>query len=190
MTKEQIRNTALLKRKQVDNKKDKDSKIAQNLIGLSCIKNAETVLCYVSLDGEISTDYLIETFLKDKKVAVPFCIDNNGNMNFYLIDSLSLLKPGSFSVREPDINECEKLTDFTDSVIIVPALCFDKKGNRLGYGKGFYDRFLKKYPFISVGLCYNSLIVNDLPCNEYDIPVDIIVTETSVIEVKSGGKNG
>ncbi len=109
-------------------------------------------------------------------------------MDFYLINSLDDLKEGTFGVREPDTSKCKKLTDYSNSLIIVPGICFDESGCRIGYGKGYYDIFLKKYPFISVGLCYNSFVLEELPANEHDENVNIIVTDKRIIKI--GGKNG
>ncbi len=191
MTKADLRKEISEKRKALYGKEKLDCSIACNLLKLDCIKEAETVLCYASLPDEIETDSIIISLLeKGKRVAVPRCRDANGNMDFFLINSLSELRKGAFGVREPDPEISEKLTAFDGSVIIVPALCFDENGNRLGYGKGYYVRFLKNYSFISVGLCYNSFIKKEIPVNKYDISVDIIVTESSVIHSGNGGKNG
>ncbi|MBO5495696.1 MAG: 5-formyltetrahydrofolate cyclo-ligase, partial [Eubacterium sp.] len=72
---------------------------------------------------------------------------------------------------------CERVTDFEGSLCVVPAVCYDNKGFRLGYGRGYYDRFLKNYISKSVGLCYNELLVDDLPVEEYDIPVGSVITD-------------
>ena len=104
-------------------------------------------------------------------------------MEFYYINAMNDLKSGFFGVREPDINKCEKITDFSDSICIVPAIAYDKSGYRLGYGKGYYDRFLKNNTLISVGVCYNELIEENLPRDEYDIPVNYIITQSGLIVV-------
>ena len=189
--KNELRKTARLKRKHIDKKEFLDERIAQKLFNLDEYKNAETVLIYVSLDEEIKTDGIINTALKSgKKVAVPFCKDSFGNMEFYLIKSLSQLKVGSFNVREPDINNCEALNDFSNSIIIVPAMMYDRNGYRLGYGKGYYDRFLSQYEKTAVGLCYDEMIVSEIPRDKYDKSVDIIVTQSNVIKCNNGGRNG
>jgi 5-formyltetrahydrofolate cyclo-ligase len=108
-------------------------------------------------------------------------------MDFYYINSMSDLVEGHFGVREPNTATCTKVTDFKDSVCIVPAISYDKLGYRLGYGKGYYDRFLKKFTIISVGMCYNELITDRLPIGEYDVPVDYIITQDGVFSVRNGG---
>ena len=188
--KKELRSYIKIKRKSVENKAEKDSLVAQNLLSLDEIKKADTVLCYISLDDEICTDEIVRVLLDSgKSVCAPYCVDNNGNMDFYYITDFDDLRIQSFGVREPVIEKCKKVTSFDNTIIILPGLCFDSNGNRLGYGKGYYDRFLQIHSLISVGLCYNSLIVKKVPTDMYDKKADIIVTENDVIRI-NGGKNG
>jgi len=187
----EIRKNAREKRKALTNKEQCDLLIAKTLLNSNAYKNAKTVLIYVSLDDEIKTDSIINNALESgKTVAVPFCWDKQGNMDFYIINSLDVLKSGSFGVREPDINKSKKLTGFNNSVIIVPGLVFDKNGYRVGFGKGYYDRFLSKNEIYSIGLCYDELLISEVPRDEYDKNVDLIITQSSVINCEDGGKNG
>lgn len=189
--KSKLRTEARAKRKLIYEKSSLDETIAKSLLNLDEYKKAKTVLIYVSLDDEIKTDEIISVSLADgKRVAVPFCRDKFGNMDFYLIDSFSQLESGSFNVREPKIDECEKLTDFSDSIIIVPGMLFNINGFRIGYGKGYYDKFLGKYSGKSIGLCYDEMIVSDIPHDKYDKSVDLIVTQSGVINCNNGGRNG
>lgn len=188
--KKELRSYIKIKRKSVENKAEKDSLVAQNLLSLDEIKKADTILCYISLDDEICTDEIVRVLLDSgKSVGAPYCIDNNGNMDFYYITDFDDLRIRSFGVREPVIEKCKKVTSFDNTIIILPGLCFDSNGNRLGYGKGYYDRFLQIHSLISVGLCYNSLIVKKVPTDMYDKKADIIVTENDIIRI-NGGKNG
>lgn len=177
-------------RKNIKDQNQKDSLIIQNLFKLDEYNNAKTVLCYMSLPDEISTDEIVVNSINSgKNVAVPYCIDDNGNMDFYYIKSFDDLSVGSFGVREPILDKCKKVESFDDAVIILPGLCFDENGNRLGYGKGYYDRFLQIHSLISVGLCYNSFIVKNVPTDIYDKKADFIVSESDVLKI-NGGKNG
>ena len=189
--KSKLRKEAREKRKQILNREISDELIAEKLLSLDEYKGAKTILIYASLDEEIKTDDIINRALSDdKRVAVPYCYDESGNMGFYLISSVDELETGSFNVREPDKNQCEKLENFSDSIIIVPGMMFDKSGFRLGYGKGYYDRFLAKYNQISIGLCYDEMLVSSLPRGEFDKNVDIIITQSEIIRCNNGGKNG
>ncbi len=186
--KSDLRKQAAEKRKQIDCKQEKDFLIVKNLLALDEYLNAKTVLIYASLDDEIKTDNIIKTALDDKKtVAVPLCLDKDGKMEFYSIDSLSNLKKGNFGVREPSPDESKLINDFSEAIIIVPGLLFDKEGNRLGFGKGYYDRYLAKNEIFSIGLCYNEMMIEKVPVDEYDKNIDKIVTQSGVINCKSGG---
>ena len=188
--KKELRSYIKTKRKSVENKAEKDSLVTQNLLSLDEIKKADTVLCYISLDDEICTDEIVRVLLDSgKRVGAPYCVDNNGNMDFYYITDFDDLKIQSFGVREPVIEKCKKVTSFDNTIIILPGLCFDSNGNRLGYGKGYYDRFLQIHSLISVGLCFLCLIVKKVPTDMYDKKADIIVTENDIIRI-NGGKNG
>lgn len=182
--KKELRKIFKSKRRAISDKKKRDFEISERLVCSDLYQNASTVLFYAALDDEINTDACIANALVcKKKVALPRCINGSGDMEFYYINSLDDLENGFFGVREPDIKKCSVVTDFTDALCIVPALAYDKKGYRLGYGKGFYDKFLQKINCISIGLCYNELIVDELPINQFDIPVNYIITEDSFFTV-------
>lgn len=180
--KKQLRKELKLKRKAIINKPDKDKAVCRNLLNCNEYRQADTVLFYAALDDEINIDECIRKAIDDgKKAALPVCIDNFGYMEFYYINSLKDIKEGSFGVREPEISNSVKVTDFENSICLVPAIAYDRLGYRLGYGKGYYDRFLENYAFISIGLCYNELVVEKLPADKYDVPVDKIITENDII---------
>lgn len=166
-------------------KSDFDCKALENLKKVYQFKSAKLLLTYVSLHDEIDTINLIKyAFSKGMKVAVPRCKMETYTMDFYLITSLDDLEVGAFKVLEPNLDKCELLTNFDDSICVVPALSFDYKGFRLGYGKGFYDRFLADYEFCKVGLCYSECIKPKLPHGRYDVPVDLLVTEKYIRTIK------
>ena len=174
-------------RKSIQNKTELDRLICINFLQSDLYKKADAVLCYSSLPDEISTDLIINQALVDGKIlALPVCTDNKGNMKFYIINSPSQLIAGSFSVMEPDTECCKPFSFSSFPVCVVPALCFDKKGYRIGYGKGYYDKFLKKFTSVSVGLCYNTFIEDALPCDEFDEKVDFIITQSNILNCKGG----
>ena len=182
--KKELRKKLKACRRKISNKSLCDSKICNYLTESNLFKNADTILFYAALEDEINIDECINiALLQGKKAALPVCLDDNGNMKFYYINSLTDIKTGHFGVREPDTCICREVTDFSGSICIVPAIAYDRKGYRLGYGKGYYDRFLENFSFISVGLCYNELIVDVLPLGEYDIPVDCIITQDGMLTV-------
>lgn len=189
--KKELRAEIRAARKNIVDKTDKDNSICDRFLNSDLYKNAEIILCYAALPDEINADIIINSAISDNKtLAVPYCVDDCGNMQFYIINALSDLSVGSFNVREPDIKNLRPLEDYNNSVIIVPAMCYDKKGYRIGYGKGYYDRFLQNRALLSVGLCYNSFIKNEIPTDIYDIAVNYIVTENEIIHCDNGGYNG
>ena len=174
----------------VNLKKLRDEKIFSKLIGLDAYKAANTVLTYVSTDIEVDTIKFIKHALNDgKTVAVPRCVPNTRDMVFYVINSLRDLERGPFSVLEPILKKCRKLTDFKGAFCIVPALVYDRYGYRLGYGKGYYDRFLSAHPnMFLVGIGYCCCTVTELIHGRFDVAVDTLVTEKYV--KKCGKENG
>ena len=158
-----------------------DQRITRLITGLWQYKRCGLLLTYVSTALEVDTAELIRHALADnKRVAVPRCVDGTYLMKFYYIKSPDDLAPGSFGVPEPDPNRCRPVTDFSNSLCLVPALCYDWKGYRLGYGKGYYDRFLADYTGIMVGAAYSSCIRRRLPHGKFDRPVGLLVTESYI----------
>lgn len=134
---------------------------------------ANTVFCYVSAGSEVSTITLIGELLKTKRVTVPYCTDKEGNMIAVEINSTGGLKEGLFGIAEP-INPIEFPKEKIDFVI-VPGIAFDKDGYRLGYGKGYYDRFLSDINPYKLGICKKELFVEKLPHDEFDIKMDEVI---------------
>lgn len=163
-----------------------DKKIASVLLDSDEYKSCRTILSYVSMGSEADTYAVILQALNDgKQVAVPRCDDNNGKMTFYTINSFDQLEKGSFSVMEPIPDKCSVLTDFDNSLCIVPGLAFDEYGYRLGYGKGYYDRLLSEHKGIfKIGIGYSCCIVNKLVSDTYDIAADMVITEKNTIIIK------
>ncbi len=178
--KKSLRSDILKKRNSASKelKNVKDSLIYNYLITSSVFNSYNTVLLYYSVNDEVDTLRIIEYCLSiNKKIALPVC-KKDGLLDFYFIESLNDLTEGKYKIPAPDITFCKTVTDYSDSVCIVPALCFDKTGSRLGYGGGYYDRFLKCHNVFSIGLCYDSFLYDTIPSENHDIKVDSIVTES------------
>lgn len=159
-----------------------DKAILNRLQTLRSYKYCKTVLCYVSTPIEVDTRAIISAALQQgKQVAVPYCIPNTRQMEFYLINSLDELQKGAFSVDEPNPQTAQKLNDCSNSVCLVPGLCFDKFGYRLGYGKGYYDRFLNDYNGSTIGICYQNCINNRLITGRFDKSCSVVVTDKQLI---------
>lgn len=160
-----------------------DDRITQKLLAISEYVEATTVLTYVSVSSEVSTRMFIESVLRDgKTVAVPRCLPGHC-LEFVAITSLDQLIAAPFGLLEPP-KELPALTEeqMDASICIVPALLVDIKGYRLGYGAGFYDRFLSTYPGKKICLAYQqNLSKTTLPHTEFDVPVDMVITESDVL---------
>ncbi len=134
---------------------------------------AEVVFCYVSAHGEVGTRKLVEELLGEKEVVVPYCVDKKGNMICVKINSSGDLKEGSFGIPEPEnpIEFPKEKIDFA----IVPGIAFDKEGYRLGYGKGYYDKFLADIKAYKLGVCQKEFFKDLLPHDEYDVKMDRVL---------------
>lgn len=167
----------------------KDEEIFKRLTALPEYQEAGLVLTYVSTPIEVSTFRLITAALAaGKRVAAPRCAEGRIAMDFYEIRSMDDLEKAAFSVLEPKLDRCEKIRDFSGSVCIIPGLAFDPEGYRLGYGKGYYDRFLNGYDGYHIGICYNGCMKNRLPHGRYDVSVDVLVTEKFVKRIARPSK--
>lgn len=168
----------------IDEKRRLDKKIANRFLNLWHFRECELLMTYVSTAIEVDTQFIIkQAFEMGKCVAVPRCIEGTRNIDFYLIKSFEDLSPGSFGVPEPDIVRCEKLTDFDTALCIVPALSYDNGGYRLGFGKGYFDRFLTDVDIRTIGICYDACLYNELPRGRYDKRVNMIVTESRILDI-------
>lgn len=187
MNKEKIREQILSKR-HVLSKTDtaaKSKKIFHKLIAVSEFKKAKIVMFYVSKDNEVSTLQAIDHALKNKQtVCVPKIDAVNHLLHPVVIrDPSTDLKKGHFGVHEPVFDIGKLVPIHNIDLIIVPGIAFDMRGHRLGWGKGYYDRFLEKAEKIhKIGLAFEFQVVPLLPKDKHDVPVDKVVTEKRMIE--------
>ena len=160
-----------------------DDCITQKLLETPEYAEVITVLTYVSVSSEVSTRMFIECALRDgKTVAVPRCLPGH-RLEFVAITSLDQLVPAPFNLLEP-AKDLSALTEvqMSNAICIAPALLVDTKGYRLGYGAGFYDRFLSTYSGKKICLAYQqNLSETMLPHTEFDVPVDMVITESGVL---------
>lgn len=169
-----------------EDKAERDLRIRRRLRTLYQYPGAKTILCYTSKAIEVDTFGIIQdAWDAGKQVAVPRCVDGTRLMEFYLIKSFDDLEKGSFGVLEPIVAQCELLTDFSSSICVVPALGYDLDGYRLGYGAGYYDRFLSNYPGLKVGIIYAACVKPRLPRGRYDVPVSLLLTEDYLRSIRT-----
>ncbi|MBQ6846003.1 MAG: 5-formyltetrahydrofolate cyclo-ligase [Oscillospiraceae bacterium] len=162
-------------------RREQDESIADKVKKMPELCNAECIFAYIGTGYEIETREIVANMLDDgKRVCVPLCY-GKGEMDAIEIKSLSELSPGRYGIPEPP-NNGEKVNPKDISAIIVPGVAFDKKGNRLGRGGGYYDRFMQKTEnAVKVALCREINLIDKVPCEEHDQTVDIIATEKRVI---------
>ncbi len=154
-----------------------DSGVLANVKKMREYQRCSTVFVYVSTPIEVDTRKIIEMAWADnKRVAVPRCIPETRQMTFHYINSFKELSAGTFSVLEPS-SDAPIADNYDKSIMLVPALVIDKYGYRLGYGKGYYDRYISKYNGLTVGLCYLNNIKNRLYHGRFDKKLDYIITE-------------
>ncbi len=159
-----------------------DQRITANLLRSPRYRKAKRVLLFVSKPIEIDTHSLIRTALRQgKQVLLPRCLDEQGHMEFYAIQGWEDLVPGLYGLLEPDPERCCCIQTFRPTdFCLVPGFSFDAQGYRLGFGKGYYDRFLSRFTGVTAGACYHCCMTQTLPHGRYDRPVDYLFTERYV----------
>ena len=162
-------------RKNIKDKTFKEEIIKKKVLLLA--HNYQTIGIYVSLEDEVNTDEIIKELLKmDKKVYVPK-VDGK-RMDFYRIYSLDEIEISNnkYHLREP-INLEEKINPADVELMITPGLAFDMNNNRLGYGGGYYDRYLKDLSCFKVGICFKEQLIDSLITDENDVLMDIVIND-------------
>ncbi len=181
--KTEIREYYLEKRRALtaEERAEKSEKVCRNMLGSATYRYADVLLMYYPKDDEIDIRPIVEAALAaGKKVAFPRCNPADHTMVFHFVSSLADLLPGSYNIMEPsaelpafDLADAEKC----NVACVVPAVVFDKKGFRIGYGGGYYDRYLAGFRGTKLGLVYRDFIVNFVPHGRFDLTVDVMITE-------------
>lgn len=160
-----------------EEKSAKDFAIAERVRKLYQYRYSKVIMVYVSTPIEIDTFKIIANAFKDgKQVAVPRCIPETRQMEFHFITSINSLTPGTFGVLEPP-EFYPIVTDFSSALMLVPGFLFDSFGYRLGYGKGYYDRYMSRFNGSAVGLCYAHELKKHMYHGRYDRRVDTLVSD-------------
>lgn len=153
-------------------------KIHNRLKQIQVFRNAKKIACYFPIGSEVMTQDIMQELLGNgKEICLPK-VDGN-NMKFRKIGGLEDLEKGGFGIMEPKVN-CPIVEDI--DVILVPTVGITKNGIRLGYGYGYYDRFLAKSNAKTISLTYSKQLVKSIPFSENDVKIDWIVTEDESIE--------
>ncbi|MDH4027246.1 MAG: 5-formyltetrahydrofolate cyclo-ligase [Nitrospirota bacterium] len=169
-----------------EQKKLKDIAVKKKLFDLDGFSNAKSVLMYVSFRSETDTTGLLEEILKTgKKLVVPLVSSRSKTLTLYEIRAVSELVPGYMGILEPAVSEDRIVSLNNIDLAVIPGAGFDLRGNRLGYGGGYYDRLLGNADkhITTVALAYEEQIAEDIPAEPHDIKMDIIITDKRVIKV-------
>lgn len=151
-------------------------RLAEQLFDTEAYKQAKSIYAYLSYNQEVRTEGIIRRALADgKRVAVPKVFGDD--MKFLWIDDLDHIAPGAYNIPEPIADDPE--ADDVSAMILMPGLAFDVEGHRLGYGGGFYDRYLAEHhDHTLVALCYDFQLFDHLETEAHDIPVDLVIADS------------
>ena len=152
---------------------EKSLRLGELFLASDAYKNAKTIYGYLPYNQEVRTVAMLEQAMKDgKRVAVPKCYGDE--MRFIFMDDLSKVEKGYANIPEPIADE--PIADDETALVLMPGMAFDPQGYRIGYGGGFYDKFLAKEPnHPTLALCYDFQMVEYLETEEFDIPVDTVL---------------
>ncbi len=162
--------------------KARSEKIVQILASDELVREAENLALYQSFRNEVDVSSLKDIFPK-KSIYLPKIDSVQGTMDFLKADPKTQMKAHAWGLSEPE--EGERLLKGEATIMIVPALAFDRRGYRLGYGKGFYDRFLSSFPMKTIGVCFSEFLFESLPSEAHDRVVDRVVTEHGSLNVRA-----
>lgn len=164
---------------------DKSLKIKNRLINTSMYTEANHIFTFLSFNKEVMTKPIIDDCMqKNKQVYIPLCNTQIKEIVLCKFEGWDKLKPSKFGILEPMREHVRIVNRSILDMVIVPGAVFDRKGNRIGYGAGYYDRFFHtlKKDIVKIGICYAFQIVDEIIPSEYDVPMDYIITEDEVID--------
>ncbi|HOO22513.1 MAG TPA: 5-formyltetrahydrofolate cyclo-ligase [Clostridia bacterium] len=173
-------------RARVSGLSDKDvlsRRIAERVLSLEEYRRAESVMVYMSLPNEVDTRLILEDALKSKKVFVPVTLDT---LKLISIDKNTRFIKGAFGVSEPEKGEEAMDVDFA----VIPMVAYDPYGNRLGHGKGYFDKFLTDKKCLKAGIAFSAQEFERLAVADYDVKMDIIVNENETLDLRGVKQKG
>ena len=168
----------------------RDNRICELFLSSITYRYARVLLMYAPLGGEIDVMPIAERALADgKTVAFPRCAKQDCTMEYHIVNSIDALTSGSYGIREPSedapILYAADCTAEDHPVCLIPGLVFDRDGYRVGYGKGYYDRYLNTFHGVRVGIVYSDCVLGEIPRGRFDLAVDVLVTEKGVRAVNA-----
>lgn len=159
----------------------RDSRICQNILSAATYRYADVVLMYYPVKSEVDILPVFHAAVAaGKKVAFPRCNAEDRSMIFYFAESEEDFEEETYELREPKTSLPAfdpADADGQNVICIVPAVVYDRRGYRIGYGGGYYDRFFGKHRFASIGVAYEDFILKSVPHGRFDISVDVVISE-------------
>ena len=189
--KAEIREQYLAQRREMPagKKQDLEDKLCRVILASATYRYADTILMYYAKDEEVDINRIAwEAVAAGKKVAFPRTNPEDRSMVFHFVTGEDDFEDGALGIREPreDLPAFEVTGEFQQNVIcIIPGVVYDKKGFRIGYGGGYYDRYLSSFKGTKVGVEYSEYIVPEVPHGRFDLAVDVLITEKGIYPKKS-----
>ncbi|SET62674.1 5-formyltetrahydrofolate cyclo-ligase [Salinibacillus kushneri] len=158
-------------------------RITDHVLHTSWFQGASVIGVTVSKAFELDTTYLIhKAWENEKQVVVPKCFpERDHEMKFYRLTSFDQLERVYAGILEPVAAKTEQVSKHQIDLLIVPGIWFDRKGYRVGFGGGYFDRYLKDFNSVTLSLSTNRQILNEIPKDKYDIPVQHVITEEGIV---------
>ena len=191
--KQKLKDEIFRKRKSLSKREaeEKSRIITEKLFLLNEFKDAKNIMFYISFNNEIDTIETIKKLLKNKgenkkNIIVPYVEKNNPILQLSEIKDFNDLEPKTYGILEPMEGKIKKFEINKLDMVIAPGVVFDKNGHRIGYGYGYYDRLLGKLgkKATKIGLCYDFQLIDKIPEQKHDVPMDIIITEKRIVKVQ------
>ena len=181
MTKQEIReqNKALRRQMSRVDAETKSQTAAEIFLRSELYTASRQIMLYMPLGNEVDLTAIKTKALADgKRVVLPVTEKNSGIIIPICVGENTVFKKGNFSVLEPQSTEIADMTRV--DVVLVPGIAFDKRGARVGFGKGCYDMFLESYNGIKIGVCYDFQLQREIPADSHDVRMDYILTENGL----------
>lgn len=164
----------------IPDRRGRSAKLCAQILTLPEFVRARCVFAYAATGSEVDLDPVIEAALAaGKTVCLPVCREK-GRMDAVRLDAQAELVPGAFGIREPqgEVVPAEQL-----DLVLCPGLAFDRRGGRLGYGGGYYDRYLVKVHAFLVGICFTDCIVDAVPTGPHDVLMNALACEAGILRI-------
>ncbi|CAG9619305.1 5-formyltetrahydrofolate cyclo-ligase [Sutcliffiella rhizosphaerae] len=177
----------ILSRLNIETYRENSLNIQDRLFSSDDWKNANTIGVTISRFPEVDTKRIIEkSWEMGKKIAVPKCHSKNREMQFYYLESFSQLETVYFGLHEPIVSEVKPCQKKEIELMLVPGLVYDYKGYRIGFGGGYYDRYLLDFIGVKIALAFDKQVVKRITKDEYDVPVHKIITNEGMYDCTAG----